>query len=95
MPPRCGGRFGRSCSVLPARLLKALLAKGVSLARLSGADLAFKGQAFVVFDGNRLRGCHDAAAAINVVCHAKRWCSAVDLSAIRQAAPGTEEIAAG
>jgi hypothetical protein len=33
--------------------------------------LAFNGQAFVVFDGNRLRGCHDAAAAINVVCHAK------------------------
>jgi hypothetical protein len=29
--------------------------------------------------------CCDAAAAINVVCHAKRWCSAVDLSAIRQA----------
>jgi hypothetical protein len=25
------------------------------------------------------------AAAINVVCHAKRWCSAVDLTAIRQA----------
>jgi hypothetical protein len=68
-----------------ARLLKTLLAKGVSLARLSGADLAFNGQAFVVFDGNRLRPCRDAAAAINVVCHAKRWCSAVDLSAIRQA----------
>jgi hypothetical protein len=68
-----------------ARLLKALYAKGVSFAHLSGADLAFNGQAFVVFDGNRLRGCHDAAAAINVVCHAKRWCSAVDLSAIRQA----------
>jgi hypothetical protein len=67
------------------RLLKALLAKGVSFARLSGADLAFNGQAFVVFDGNRLRPCRDAAAAINVVCHAKRWCSAVDLSAIRQA----------
>jgi DNA-binding transcriptional MerR regulator len=35
-----------------ARLLKALLAKGVSFARLAGADLAFNGQAFVVFDGN-------------------------------------------
>jgi hypothetical protein len=66
--------------------LKTLYAKGVSLARLSGADLApFNGQAFVVFDGNRLRPCRDAAAAINVVCHAKRWCSAVDLAAIRQA----------
>jgi hypothetical protein len=62
--------------------LKAPYAKGVSLARLSGADLAFNGQAFVVFDGSCLRGCHDAAAAIHV---AKRWCSAVDLSAIRQA----------
>jgi hypothetical protein len=68
-----------------ARLLKALYAKGVSFARLSGADLAFNGQAFVVFDGNRLRPCRDAAAAINVVCHAKRWCSAVDLAAIRRA----------
>ena len=68
-----------------ARLLKALLAKGISVARLSDIDLAFNGQAFVVFDGNRLRPCRDAAAAINVVCHAKRWCSAVDLSAIRQA----------
>src|SRR6516225_3642706 len=66
------------------RLLKALLAKGVSFARLSGADLAFNGQAFVVFDGTGLRPCRDAAAAINVVCHAKRWCSAVDLTAIRQ-----------
>jgi hypothetical protein len=47
-----------------ARLLKALLAKSVSLARLSGAVLAFNGQAFVLFDGSRLRGCHDAAAAI-------------------------------
>ena len=68
-----------------ARLLKTLLANGVSFARMSGTDLAFNGQAFVVFDGNRLRGCHDATAAINVVCHAKRWCSAVDLAAIRQA----------
>jgi hypothetical protein len=49
------------------RLLKALLAKGVSFARLAGADLAFNGQAFVVFDGNRLRPCRDATAAINVV----------------------------
>jgi hypothetical protein len=39
----------------------------------------------VVFDGSRLRPCRDATAAINVVCQAKRWCSAVDLSAIRQA----------
>jgi hypothetical protein len=50
--------------------LKTLYTKGVSLARLSGADLDFNCLAFVVFDGNRLRGCHDAAAAINVVCHA-------------------------
>jgi hypothetical protein len=55
-----------------ARLLRALLAKGVSLARLAGINLAFNGQAFVVFDGNRLRPCRDAAVAINVVCHAKR-----------------------
>jgi hypothetical protein len=66
-----------------ARLLKALYAKGVSFARLSGADLAFDEAGYVVFDGNRLRSCRDAAAAINVVCHAKRWCSAVDLRSIR------------
>jgi hypothetical protein len=52
---------------------------------MSGADLAFDGAGYVVFDGTRLRGCRDATAAINVICHAKRWCSAVDLSAIRQA----------
>jgi len=69
-----------------ARLLKALLQKGVSFARLSATDLAFDGQAFVVFDGHDLRGCRDAAAAIGAVVRAKRWCSAVDLSAIRQAA---------
>jgi len=53
---------------------------------LSATDLAFDWQAFVVFDGHDLRGCRDAAAAIGAVVRAKRWCSAVDLSAIRQAA---------
>jgi hypothetical protein len=52
------GQVGR------ARPLKTLLAKGVSLARLAGADLAFNGQAFVVFDGNRLRPCRDAAGRL-------------------------------
>jgi hypothetical protein len=65
--------------------LKALYAKAVSLARLSGADLAVDEAGYVVFDGNRLRSCRDATAAINVVCHAKRWCSTVDLAAIRRA----------
>jgi hypothetical protein len=31
----------------------------------------------------QLRPCRDAAAAIATVVRAKRWCSAVDLSAIR------------
>jgi hypothetical protein len=53
---------------------------------LSATDLGFDGQAFVVYDGRELRACQDAAAAIGAICRAKRWCSAVDLSAIRQAA---------
>ena len=65
-----------------ARLLKALLRKGVSLARLAAADLSFDaGQAFVVYDGHELRACRDAAAAIATVVRAKRWCSAVDFTA--------------
>jgi DNA-binding transcriptional MerR regulator len=67
-----------------ARLLKALLRKGVSLGRLAAADLSFDaGQAYVVYDGHELRACRDATAAIAAVARARRWCSAVDLSAIR------------
>jgi hypothetical protein len=69
-----------------ARLVKALLCKGVSLGRLVAADLAFDaGQAYVVYDGRELRACRDAAAAIAAVVRARRPCSAVDLSAIRTA----------
>jgi hypothetical protein len=51
---------------------------------LARADLAgLAGKAFVVFDGNEVRDCEDAAAAIAAVVRAKRWCSAIDLSAIR------------
>jgi hypothetical protein len=63
--------------------VKALLRKGVSPARLAASDLAFDNQAYVVYDGSELRACRDAAAAIAAVVRAKRWCSAVDLSAIR------------
>jgi hypothetical protein len=64
--------------------VKALLRKGVSLARLAAADLSFDaGQAYVVYDGHELLACRDAAAAIAAVVRASRWCSAVDLSAIR------------
>jgi hypothetical protein len=68
-----------------ARLVKELSRKGVRLARLAAADLAAfeAGQAYVVFDGSEFRACRDAAAAIAAVVGAKRWCSAVDLSAIR------------
>jgi hypothetical protein len=55
----------------------------VSLARLAAADLVVEGQAYVVYDGQQLRPCRDAAAAIATVVRARRWCSAVDLSAIR------------
>jgi hypothetical protein len=67
-----------------ARVIKALHRKGVSLAQLARCNLTFDpGQAFVVLDGNELRVCRDAAAAIAAVVRAKRWCSAIDLSAIR------------
>ena len=67
-----------------ARLIKALQNKGAKLSQLARADLAgLVGQAFVVYDGSELRICRDAAAAIAAVVHAKRWCSAIDLSAIR------------
>jgi hypothetical protein len=68
-----------------ARMLKMLLRKGVPLAHLAGTDLAVDGQAYVVYDGRELRACRDATAAIAAVVRAKRWCSAVDLSAIRTA----------
>jgi DNA-binding transcriptional MerR regulator len=67
-----------------ARLVKALLRKGVSLARLAAADLSFEaGQAYVAYDGHELLACRDAAAAIAAVVRAKRWCSAIDLAAVR------------
>ena len=69
-----------------ARLIKALQNKGAKLSQLARADLAgLAGKAFVVFDGSELRACRDAEAAIAAVVRAKRWCSAVDLSAIRMA----------
>jgi hypothetical protein len=67
-----------------ARVLNALHRKGVSLGQLVAADLAFyAGQAYVVYDGRELRACRDATAAIAAVVRARRWCSAIDLSAIR------------
>jgi hypothetical protein len=69
-----------------ARLVKALLRKGVSLARLAAAGLSFAtSQTYVVYDGRELRACREAAAAIAAVVQAGRWCSAIDLSAVRDA----------
>jgi hypothetical protein len=70
-----------------ARLLKALHAKGATLAQLARATLPPAGQAsYVVFDGRELQACRDASSAIAAVVRAKRWCSAVDLTAIRAGA---------
>ena len=70
-----------------ARVLKALHNKGMKLSQLARvANLAFDGQAFVVFDGRELLACRDAAAAIATVVKAKQPCRAVDLSAIRAVA---------
>jgi excisionase family DNA binding protein len=82
----CGGvrRIFAPGQLERARLVKALLRKGMSLARLAAADLSFDvGQAYVVYDGHELLACRDAAAAIATVVKAKRPCTAVDLSAIR------------
>jgi hypothetical protein len=67
--PGGGHRFELAQNQLQrARLLKALLRKGVSLARLAATDLAFDaGQAYVVYDGRELRACRDATAAIAAV----------------------------
>jgi hypothetical protein len=72
-----------------ARLLKALHTKGATLSQLARANLTFdSAQAFVVYDGHELRACRDAAAAIAAVVRARRWCSAVDRSSLRN---GTAE----
>jgi hypothetical protein len=64
--------------------VKELSRKGVPLARLAAADLSFDAdQVYGVYDGHELRGRRDAAAAIAAVVQARRWCSAVNLSAIR------------
>jgi hypothetical protein len=51
---------------------------------MSGCSIQL--QAFVIFDGRELRPCRDASAAIAAVVRAKRWASAVDLTAIRAGA---------
>jgi hypothetical protein len=78
---------------LPIRELKR---KGVTLAQLAGKDLAFlENERFVVFDGQQLRTCRDAEAAIAVMERAWRWCSVVDLGppevfATSTSAPATD-----
>jgi DNA-binding transcriptional MerR regulator len=70
-----------------ARVIKALHGKGVTLSQLARANLTFDaGQAFVIYDGRELRPCRDAKSAIAAVVRARRWCSAVDLTAIRAGA---------
>ena len=57
-----------------------------ALSQLAGRSLTFpESERFVIFDGQQLRGYRDAGMAIAAVVRAKRWCSAVDLSAIRSA----------
>jgi hypothetical protein len=70
-----------------ARLIKQLVRKGVTYGHLARTNLAFDpSQAFVVYDGQELRPCRDADAAIAAVVRAKRWCSAIDLNTIRTSA---------
>jgi hypothetical protein len=79
-----GSREFSADQVERVRLIRALRGKGVALAQLAGRNLAFPGERFVIYNGRELRGCRDAAAAIAAVVRAKRWCSAVDLSSIRE-----------
>jgi hypothetical protein len=65
-----------------ARLLKALHTKGAKMSQLARANLSLDGQAYVIFDGNELRACRDAASAIA--------CSAVDLGAVCRCPADTE-----
>ena len=65
-----------------ARMLKALQSKGVKLGQLARANLSLDGR-YIVYDGDQLQTCRDAAAAIAAVVRSKRPCSAVDLTAIR------------
>jgi hypothetical protein len=83
IPGRHGRHFEFDAGQLArARLLKELHRKGVPLDRLAGIDLGFNEQRYVVYDGDRLRGCRDATTAIAAVIRAKCWCSAMDLSTI-------------
>ena len=61
------------------RLFRALQSKAV--ARPAGRQ-PLPDERFVIFHGRALHGCC-AAAAIAAVVRAKRWCSAVDLAAVR------------
>jgi hypothetical protein len=83
IPGHHGRRFEFDADQLArARLLKELSRKGVSLGRLAAADLTdLAGKAYVVYDGQELRACRDAAAAIATVVRSKRPCTAVDLRA--------------
>jgi hypothetical protein len=82
--PGGGRRREFTVQVERARVIKALHAKGATLSQLARANLTFDaGQAFVVNDGQELRACRDAKSAIAAVVRAKRWCSAIDLAAIR------------
>jgi DNA-binding transcriptional MerR regulator len=86
MVGRAGGGLRREFTAeqaAHARLIKILHSKGVKLSQLARvANLAFDGQ-YVVYDGESLRACRDAAAAIATVVKAKQPCRAVDLTAIR------------
>ena len=72
--------------VVRALVIRELKRKGMTLAQLTSRNLAFlENERFVVFDGQHLRTCRDAEAAIAVVARAKRWCSVVDLATVRSA----------
>jgi DNA-binding transcriptional MerR regulator len=72
--------------VVRALVIRELKRKGMTLAQLTSRNLTFpESERFVVFDGNQLRTCRDAEAAVATVARAKRWCSVVDLATIRNA----------
>jgi hypothetical protein len=48
-----------------------------------GYHAIYGGHAYGGLAGNEVRACPDAAATIATVVQARRWCSAVNVSAIR------------
>jgi hypothetical protein len=71
-----GGEFD-DAQITRARLIMELQRKGVRLPQL--AARTFPRERFVIFDGQKLEGFADAAAALGFLTRSRRHCAVVDL----------------